>query len=60
VLLFHIISINILKIGAATPDKNIIKNTSTIIVGQKYKIKATHEAKQEAQLNGLKFNFHFA
>ena len=39
---------------------NIIKKTSTIIVGQKYKIKATHEAKHEAQLKGLKFIFHFA
>jgi hypothetical protein len=60
VLLFHNISINILIIGAATPDANITKKISCIIAGQKYKPNATQLARQDAQLKGLKFSFHFA
>ncbi len=59
-LLFHIISIKILIIGAATPEANINKTISCIIAGQKYKPSATQLARQEAQLKGLKFSFHFA
>jgi hypothetical protein len=60
VALFHNISINILKIGAATPEANISKTISCIIAGQKYKPNAVQLARQEAQLKGLKFSFHLA
>jgi hypothetical protein len=53
-------SINILIIGAATPEANITKTISCIIAGAKYKPNAVQLAKQDAQLKGLKFNFHFA
>jgi hypothetical protein len=60
VLLFHNISINILIIGAATPEANITKTICCIIAGAKYKPNAVQLARQEAQLNGLKFSFHLA
>jgi hypothetical protein len=60
VALFHNISINILKIGAATPEANITKAIFCIIAGQKYKPNAVQLARQDAQLNGLKFSFHLA
>jgi hypothetical protein len=53
-------SINILIIGAATPEANITKTISCTIAGQKYKPNATQLAKQDAQLKGLKFSFHLA
>jgi hypothetical protein len=59
-LLFHNKSINILIIGAATPDTNITKAISCTIAGAKYNPSAVQLAKQDAQLKGLKFSFHLA
>jgi hypothetical protein len=45
-------------IGASTPAVNMNVKGSTIYSGMKYNNKVTHADKHDAQLNGLKFNFH--
>jgi hypothetical protein len=55
---FQINAINLSAKGADTPDTNITKAISVTIVGSKYKANAVQAARQEAQLNGLKSNFH--